>query len=95
MSRNGLFKALLRGKDFAAITKHNGVFRALLQFFPDWIIQIDLRVCLQEVDCTPKDLEVGHGGKIVDHMVFEVFKSIKFGNTHGDVHDCAGQGGQR
>ena len=26
-----LFKALLRGKNFTAIAKHNGVFRALLQ----------------------------------------------------------------
>ena len=31
------FKDLLCGKDFAAATKHHGVFCALLQFFPDWI----------------------------------------------------------
>ena len=23
------------------------------------------------------------------HMIFEVLKAIKFGNAHGDVHDCA------
>ena len=51
-----LFKTLLRGKNFTAIAKHYGVFRALLQLFPDWIIQIGLRVCLQEVNRTPENL---------------------------------------
>ena len=45
-----LFKTLLGGKHFTAI----GVFCALLQHFPDWIIQIGLRVCLQEVNRTRK-----------------------------------------
>ena len=84
-----LFKALLRGKKFTAIAKHYRAFRALLQLFPDWIVQIGLRVCLQEVNHTPENLEVRHEGKMVHHMIFEVLKAIKFGNAQGDVNDCA------
>ena len=37
-TREKKFKALLCRKSFKAVAKHNGVFRALLQLFPDWVI---------------------------------------------------------